>query len=85
MGANDAPVSDEGLATRAIVYMMNSENEVKQVRCPKCKRMLGELQSGQVVIRCTKCKLDCRATVVLIPKIIVEIVAEQCNTAPASA
>lgn len=64
---------------------MNSETEVKQVRCPQCKRMLGELQSGQVVIRCAKCKLDCRATIVLTPKIIVEIVKEQCNTVPASA
>lgn len=64
---------------------MNSETEIKQVRCPQCKRMLGELQSGQVVIRCVKCKLDCRATIVWMPEIIVEIVTERCNTVPASA
>lgn len=56
-----------------------------QVRCPKCGRLLGELQSGQVTIRCVKCKADCRATVELWPKIVVEIVQGECDTSPAPA
>lgn len=47
--------------------------------------MLGELKSGQVTIRCGKCKADCRATVTLFPKIVVEIVQSECDTAPAPA
>lgn len=65
--------------------MMESDEEVKQVRCPRCERLLGELRTGQVVIRCTRCKLDCQATIVLIPQIVVEIMEERCNTALASA
>lgn len=65
--------------------MMNSETEIKQVRCPRCERLLGKLESGEVTIRCVRCKVDCKAVVKLIPQIVVEIVTERCDTAPASA
>jgi hypothetical protein len=53
-----------------------------QIRCPQCDRLLGDLKAGQVVIRCGRCKVDCRARVEFVPKIVVEIVQSGCDTAP---
>ncbi len=70
---------------RKLVLKRMEEQVENQVRCPKCDGLLGKIVSGQVVIRCRRCKVDCRAVIVLIPKIVVEIVPDECDTAPAPA
>lgn len=69
-----------------LTAVLNMEEKLEnQVRCPNCSGLLGELASGQVTIRCRRCKVDCRARVELVPKIVVEIVPDECDTAPAPA
>ena len=54
-----------------------------EARCPQCTGMLLRLKSGEVEVRCRKCRQTYRAKVILVRKIVVEIIEPRCDTAPA--